>query len=83
MEHIKQSMQRITSAASKAKFYNNNQDTFLRYFDGLEQYQALILAGNFEKMEEIIRGGSEFNLEEFIDRVKTGELIKINYDKII
>ena len=70
MEHIKQSMQRIASNISKAKFYNNNKDIFLRHFDGLEQYQALIQAGNFKKMEEIIRGSSEFRLEEFIDRVK-------------
>lgn len=75
MEHIKQAMQRITFNASKAKFYTGNQDIFLRYFDSLEQYQALIRAGNFKKIEEIIKGSSEFNLEEFIDRVKGGELI--------
>lgn len=42
---------------SKKKFYQNNQDKFLRYFDSANQYQALILAGNFGKIEEIIKLG--------------------------
>lgn len=43
--------------ASKAKFYRTNRDIFLRYFESLEQYEALILAGNFEKMDLIIKEG--------------------------
>ena len=43
--------------ASKAKFYRTNRDIFLRYFESLEQYEALILAGNFRKIEEIIKEG--------------------------
>lgn len=39
---------------NKLKFYKFNQDTFLRYFDSLEQYNALIKAGNVKKIEETI-----------------------------
>ena len=63
-------MQRITSSTSKAKFYTGNQDIFLRYFNSLEQYQALIRAGNFKKMDEIIAENTVFNLEEFISKIK-------------
>ena len=43
--------------ARKAKFYRTNRDIFLRYFESLEQYEALILAGKFGKIEEIIEEG--------------------------
>lgn len=59
MIHIKDLMERTVENASKAKFYRTNRDIFLRYFDSLEQYEALILAGNFEKMELIIKEGKE------------------------
>jgi hypothetical protein len=55
--HIKDLLERTVERASKAKFYRTNRDIFLRYFDSLEQYEALILAGNFEKMELIIKEG--------------------------
>lgn len=57
MIHIKDLLERTVERASKAKFYRTNRDIFLRYFDSLEQYEALILAGNFEKMELIIKEG--------------------------
>lgn len=47
------------------KYFRNNADLFLRYFDSREQYEALIRAGNFKKMEFIIEGRSEFNWEEW------------------
>jgi hypothetical protein len=75
MIHIKDILAKTLENASKAKFYRTNRDIFLRYFQSLEQYEALILVGNFKKIEEIIKGSSEFNLEEFIDRVKGGDLI--------
>jgi hypothetical protein len=59
MIHIKDLLDRTVERASKAKFYRTNRDIFLRYFDSLEQYEALILAGNFEKMELIIKEGKE------------------------
>ena len=59
MIHIKDLLERTVERASKAKFYRTNRDIFLRYFDSLEQYEALILAGNFEKMELIIKEGKE------------------------
>ena len=52
-------MERAVKNASKAKFYRTNRDIFLRYFESLEQYEALILAGNFKKMELIIEEGRE------------------------
>lgn len=55
--HIKDLMERTVENASKAKFYRTNRDIFLRYFESLEQYEALILAGNFKKMELIIKEG--------------------------
>ncbi len=57
MIHIKDLMERTVERASKAKFYRTNRDIFLRYFESLEQYEALILAGNFEKMDLIIKEG--------------------------
>lgn len=45
--------------ASKAKFYTHNTDIFLKYFDSAHQYEALILAGNFKKIEEIIKSNKE------------------------
>ena len=55
MIHIKQIIDKISENASKAKFYRGNRDIFLRYFESIEQYEALILAGNFKKIEEIIK----------------------------
>jgi hypothetical protein len=52
-------MQRTVERASKAKFYHHNRDIFLRYFESLEQYEALIAAGNFGKMELIIKQNKE------------------------
>jgi len=50
---------------TKAKFFHHNRDIFLRYFDNVQQYDALIRAGNFKKMEEIIKEKSNFKLEGF------------------
>jgi len=55
MIHIKHILKKSLENASKAKFYKHNSDIFLKYFDSEEQYQALILAGNFGKIEEIIK----------------------------
>jgi hypothetical protein len=64
MIHIKDLMERTVENASKAKFYRTNRDIFLRYFDSLEQYEALINAGKFEKLEGIIAENSNFKLGE-------------------
>lgn len=47
------------------KFYRTNLGIFLRYFDNEQQYNALILAGNFKKMEQIIKENSTFKFDEF------------------
>lgn len=57
MIHIKHILAKSLENASKAKFYTHNIDIFLRYFDSKEQYEALILAGNFGKIEDIIKLG--------------------------
>ena len=62
MIHIKDLMERTVENASKAKFYRTNRDIFLRQFDSLEQYEALINAGKFEKLEGIIGEKSNFKM---------------------
>ena len=69
MIHIKHILAKSLENASKAKFYQNNQDKFLRYFDSANQYQALILAGKFGKIEEIIKANSSFDLEGFLKSI--------------
>lgn len=49
---------------AKEKFYLHNRDIFLRYFDSMQQYQALITAGNFKEMERIITQNTNFKFEE-------------------
>ncbi len=67
MIHIKHILANTISNASKAKLYRQNRDIFLKYFDSIEQYEALISAGNFKKIDEIIKKNSSFNLDEFIN----------------
>ena len=64
MVHIKEIINKQLENISKAKFYNWNRDIFLKYFDSIEQYDALISAGNFKKIDEIIKQNSFFNLDE-------------------
>jgi hypothetical protein len=51
---------------TKEKFYKNNIDLFLRYFESRQKYEALINAGKFTEIEETIKANSNFNLDEFI-----------------
>jgi hypothetical protein len=67
MIHIKTILANTIANASKAKLYHHNRDFFLKYFDSVEQYEALISAGNFKKIDEIIKKNSSFNLDEFIN----------------
>ena len=61
----------MTNLESKRKFYMSNRDVFLRYFDSDKQYQALIDAGAFKKLESIIKEKSEFDYFEFEVWVKS------------
>ena len=70
MQHIKDILTKVKENASKAKFYRTNRDIFLRYFDSLEQYEALINAGNFRKMDEIISDKTNFKSEEFFKEIR-------------
>jgi hypothetical protein len=67
MIHIKTILANTIANASKAKLYHQNRDIFLKYFDSIEQYDALISVGNFKKIDEIIKKNSSFNLDEFIN----------------
>jgi hypothetical protein len=66
-------MLKISENAAKAKFYRTNRDIFLKYFDSLQQYQSLISAGNFKKMEEIIKSETKFSVDDFISEFKNGK----------
>ena len=70
MKHIREILNDKLKLIRKAKFYHHNRDIFLKYFENVDQYQALILAGNFEKMEEIIKNNSSFNFDEFVINFK-------------
>jgi hypothetical protein len=59
MTHIKQIMDKKLENISKAKFFNYNRDIFLKYFENEVQYNALILAANFDKIREIIKSKKE------------------------
>lgn len=61
MIHIKNILNK-TINESKAKFYHHNRDIFIKYFENIEQYQNLIEAGNFKKIQEIIREQTDFNI---------------------
>lgn len=47
------------------KFYISNIDIFLKYFKNIFEYKALINAENWQKMEEIIKQNSNFNINNF------------------
>jgi hypothetical protein len=59
MIHIKDILAKTVENASKTKFYHHNREIFIKYFDSVQQYNALISAGNFEKMELIIKNKGE------------------------
>jgi hypothetical protein len=67
MDHIKKVLQNAKDnvLANRAKYYHNNFSIFVRYFDSEQQYIALINAGNFKKIEEIIKNKTNFNFNEF------------------
>ncbi len=73
MIHIKTILAKAIENASKAKFYHNNnakfyhhnRDIFIKYFESIKQYQNLIEAGNFKKIQEIIREQTDFNINNF------------------
>lgn len=54
---------------SKSKFFTHNKSLFLQYFEDSEQftagekYDAMIKAGRFETMEQIIKQGTSFNYD--------------------
>ena len=62
---IKTIIAKVIENASKAKFYHDNRDIFIKYFESIEQYQNLIEAGNFKKIQEIIREQTDFNINNF------------------
>ncbi len=65
MIHIKTILAKVIENASNAKFYHHNRDIFIKYFESIDQYQNLIEAGNFKKIQEIIREQTDFNINNF------------------
>ena len=63
MIHIKNILNK-TINESKAKFYHQNRDIFIKYFESIQQYQNLIEAGNFKKMNDIIREKTDFTFDK-------------------
>lgn len=70
MIHIKEIQERILNNASKAKFYHHNRDIFIKYFESIEQYQNLIEAGNFKKMNDIIKEKTDFTFDKVEEVIK-------------
>lgn len=67
MLHIKDTLiAQSKENANKAKFYRHNQKSFLKYFDSAAQYEAMIVAGSFVKMERIIKDKTEFDFEVWV-----------------
>lgn len=64
MIHIKIILAKTIENASKAKFYHQNRDIFIKYFESIQQYQSLIEAGNFKKMNDIIREKTDFTFDK-------------------
>lgn len=64
MIHIKTILAKVIENASKAKFYHHNRDIFIKYFESIEQYQNLIEAGNFKKMNDIIKEKTDFTFDK-------------------
>ena len=72
MLHLKDSKQ---SSESKKKFWVNNRDLFQRYVGDSQHYDALINAGNFERLEAMRKENSNFNLEAWVrDYLQTDRL---------
>ena len=70
MKHIKKPLSRLVEEISKKqtanrKFYHANAPIFLKYFDSQQQYQRLMDSGDFEKIKNIIREKSDFNVGDF------------------
>ena len=71
MQHIGEVMTRIKERASDAKFFVGNENKLIQYFDGNSTwYNALIEAGAFKKMEEIIKDKSVFDKKAFCNNLK-------------
>lgn len=64
MIHIKTILAKTIENASKAKFYHHNRDIFIKYFESIQQYQNLIEAGNFKKMNDIIKEKTNFTFDK-------------------
>ena len=64
MIHIKTILAKVIENASKAKFYHHNRDIFIKYFESIQQYQSLIEAGNFKKMNDIIKEKTDFTFDK-------------------
>lgn len=71
MQHISQGINTVRKKifSSRQRFWKNNKDIFLRYFEGENSYleasgyyDCLVEQGNFKRLEEIVKNKSNFKI---------------------
>ena len=62
MIHIKKALNRFVDRTGKARFYYNNRDLFVRYFESEFAFVEKIKAGKFDDIEQIIKGQTNFTM---------------------
>lgn len=65
------------------KFWINNKNHFLQYFDGYgnlsseQVYDGMIQAGAFSKMQQIVKENTKFNCAEYLVQLEASSLSKL------
>jgi hypothetical protein len=62
MIHIKDILNKFIDKTGKARFYYNNKDLFIRYFESEFAFVEKIKAGKFKEIEEIINEQTNFTM---------------------
>lgn len=71
MQHISEPTNSIKKKifSSRQRFWKNNKDIFLKYFEGENSYlepsvyyNELVEQGNYKRLEEIVRNKSNFKI---------------------
>ncbi len=62
MIHIKDILNKFIDKTGKARFYYNNKDLFIRYFESEFAFIEKIKAGKFKEIEETINEQTNFTM---------------------
>ncbi len=62
MIHIKDILNKFIDKTGKARFYYNNKDLFIRYFESEFAFVEKIKAGKFKEIEETIKKQTNFTM---------------------